>query len=651
VPSRVRETQMKTASVRKIEPYPDLREELLSRLRDVVPEAFVEGKLDIERLKSVIGDGVESSPERYGFSWAGRRDAMAMAQTPTAAALALDIKKSINPDNALNAFIEGENLEVLKLLYRSYFGRVKLIYIDPPYNTGNDFVYPDNFSDPLELYLQMTGQKSGNGDYLTSRPEKTGRIHSAWLSMMYPRLALSRQFLTEDGVIFVSIDANELNNLLFAMNEIFGEENKVGIVIWKGATDNNPTRIATEHEYILCYAKNLSAVDAVWSNKTDVIKGLILEKYESLRKQHGKDIESIQTDLRRFVAANKEQLVPLTHYTRVDSDGVYTGSRKVHNPHPGGYTYDVRHPKTRKPCERPVNGYRYPEETMKELLAAGKILFGEDETQIIQIKEYLHDYASKFSSVISIDSRSGSNEVKALFDEKKVFDNPKPTALLIEIFGYVVGPDDTMLDFFSGSGSSAHAIIDMNRADGGRRQTISVQFPEPVPTNSIAAAEGFGTISEIGAERLRRVLATQKEKKQKEKEGLRAFHLTASNVRRWTGVAERDAEAYSAQLDAFSDSLVDGWKPQSVIWEVILREGLSLTSRVQKLPATGKNVFYRVTDESRNQHFTICLDDALELKALRAMKLSRDDLFVCRDAALNDTLAANLALQCRLKVL
>jgi adenine-specific DNA-methyltransferase len=628
----------------------DFREELVGRLRHAAPEIFTEGKLDTGRLKELLGEAAEVSPERYSFSWAGRRDATAMLQAPTRAALIPDTKRSVNSDDALHVFIEGENLEVLKLLYLSYFGRIKTVYIDPPYNSGGDLVYPDNFSDPLDQYLHITGQTGSNGDYLTNRPDKAGRVHSAWLSMMYPRLAICRQFLSEDGVIFVSIDNHELQNLLFIMNEIFGEENQVGIVIWKGATDNNPTRIATEHEYILCYAKNLDAVEGVWSNKTDVTKEQILSKYAELKKRFGDDVEKIQAELRRFITANREQLVPLTHYTRVDKDGVYTGSRKVHNPHPGGYVYDIKHPKTGKPCEPPVNGYRYPKETMQQLLAAGKILFGEDETQIIQIKEYLHDYASKFSSLIEIDSRSGSNEVKALFDEKKVFDNPKPTALLKELFGFVVGPEDTMLDFFSGSGSSAHAIIDMNRANGGRRRSISVQFPEPVPSDSVAAAEGFKSIADIGIERLRRVVKAYKSEGNK-KEGLRVFRLAPSSIRRWTGLAEKDADAYSAQLEAFSDTLVDGWKPANVIWEVALTEGFGLQSRIDKIPNTGKHTFFTVSDGDRDQRFTVCLDDHLTSKAVTSLKLSKDDLFVCRDTALDDTLAANLAIQCRLKVI
>jgi adenine-specific DNA-methyltransferase len=236
---------------------PDFREELLSRLRDAAPEAFTDGKLDLERLAELAGEGLETSPERYGLTWPGKRDAIAMLQAPSRATLVPDLSESVSFDKAQHVFIEGENLEVLKLLYRSYFGRVKLIYIDPPYNTGKDFIYPDDFSDPLGSYLRLTGQVNEQGDMLTSKPEVQGRKHSAWLSMMYPRLSLARQFLTEDGAIFVSIDGNEIHNLIDLMDEIFGEENRVDVITvinnLKGRNDRE--NVSTCHEYLVIYTR------------------------------------------------------------------------------------------------------------------------------------------------------------------------------------------------------------------------------------------------------------------------------------------------------------------------------------------------------------------------------------------------------------
>lgn len=231
---------------------PDMKAELLARLRALVPEAFSDGQLDLDRLGELAGDGVATGPERYGLTWPGKRDAIAMLQAPSRATLIPEPDQSVNFDEAQHVFIEGENLEVLKLLYKSYFGRVKMIYIDPPYNTGKDFIYHDDFSDPLAAYLKQTGQMTEDGDMTTSAPEKAGRFHSNWLSMMYPRLTMARQMLQDDGVVFVSIDEVEVANLIQVMDLVFGDENKIGVITWKNVTDNNPTLINKDHEFIVC---------------------------------------------------------------------------------------------------------------------------------------------------------------------------------------------------------------------------------------------------------------------------------------------------------------------------------------------------------------------------------------------------------------
>ncbi len=370
----------------------DLLGERIAELKRLFPEAVAEGKVDFAKLRATLGDEVDDSPERYSFTWAGKRDAIRLLQTPSRATLVPAPKESVDFDSTNNVFIEGENLEVLKLLYKSYAGRVKMIYIDPPYNTGKDRIYRDNYSDPLEPYLQLTGQKDIAGNLLTSNPEASGRFHSDWLKEVYPRLFVARQMLRNDGVILVSIDEHEVGSLKMVMNEVFGEENLVGVMVWKGATDNNPTQIAIEHEYMLCYARSKAALPSAWKNRSHDGKTAMLAEYKSLKGQFGKDVDSIQIQFRRFIKANAESLLPLTHYDRIDKRGPYTGSRKVHNPKPGGYQYNVFLPGTKRACARPANGYRYPEGRMDELIRDNRILFPEDETQIIQIKEYLEDY-------------------------------------------------------------------------------------------------------------------------------------------------------------------------------------------------------------------------------------------------------------------
>lgn len=357
-----------------------------AELLRLFPEIRTEGgKIDFERLKLALGETVDIGKERYGMNWPGKADCFKTIQAPSLGTLRPCPEESVNFDTTENLIIEGDNLEVLKLLQKSYLGKVKLIYIDPPYNTGNDFIYPDNYSESLQTYLEYTGQVDAEGNKFGTSTEADGRFHSKWLNMLYPRLYLARNLLRDDGVIFISIDDHEFENLRKICNEVFGEENALGIVVWKGATDNNPTRIAVEHEYILCYARLKDSVESVWKNSAEDSKTTLLQQFHRVRDSLGSDQAAMQREIRTFIKANREALAAVTHYDRVDAKGLYTGSRKVHNPKPGGYKYDVIHPKTKKVCIPPVNGYRYPKERMDALIAQDRILFGDDETQIIRV--------------------------------------------------------------------------------------------------------------------------------------------------------------------------------------------------------------------------------------------------------------------------
>ena len=486
---------------------PDLNAERLAKLKELFPDLFTdEGGLNESELKKLVDPSSVNETERYEFRWFGKSDAKRKAFTPTRATLTYDERRSVNPEASENVIIEGENLKVLKLLLRSYREQIKCIYIDPPYNTGKDFVYSDNYTEDRVPYWKQTGVMDDHGVKMDTNADTDGRFHSNWMNMMFSRLLVARQLLKPDGVIFISIDDNEVHNLRRLCNEVFGAENFIGTIVWKGATDNNPTRIAIEHEYIFCYAKQFDSVSGVWKNKVAGAKVTMLAEYERLFKQHKKQKALIQADFRRFVRANAKALTPLTHYDRVDEDGVYTGSRKVHNPKPGGYKYDVIHPVTKRVCIPPVNGYRHPKDSMNELIDKGKILFGEDETQIIQIKEYLEDYEEKLSSVINLDSRTGSNELTALFGGSKIFTNPKPVLLLKEVFSYCLDSTDMVLDFFGGSGATGQAVMELNEEDGGDRKFILVQLPELTDANSEAYKAGYHRISDITIERNRRVV-------------------------------------------------------------------------------------------------------------------------------------------------
>lgn len=607
------------------------REEILS----LFPEARTEGgKIDFDTLRRVLGGIVDPGKERYGMTWPGKAECFKTIQRPSLATLLPVPDESVNFETTENLIIEGDNLEVLKLLQKSYLGKVKMIYIDPPYNTGNDFIYPDNYSESLQTYLEYTGQVDAEGKKFSTNTEADGRFHSKWLNMMYPRIYLARNLLRNDGVILVSINDVEYHSLRFVLNDIFGEDNWVGTLVWKGATDNNPTRIAIEHEYLVCYARDKGECSAVWRNRADAVKSTMLSHYARLRNEFGGDIAAIQSEFRKFVRDNAESLVPLTHYNRIDERGPYTGSRKVHNPKPGGYKYDVLHPTTGRACVPPANGYRFPKGTMDELIEQERILFGEDDTQIIQIKEYLEDYEGKLSSVIALDSRAGANELEALFGERKLFPHPKPAVLLREIADFCLGPDDTVIDFFAGSGTTGQAVLELNQQDRGHRRFILIQLPESLEDDR------FRTIAEITKERIRRVgtRLSHDDGDQGQDRGFRVFKLAESNFKPWDAEAPKDATQLTAQLELHVDHVRDGRTPQDLLFEVLLKTGFPLKTPVKEEEIEGKVVF-SVAEGA----LLVCLERGLTLELIRALADRKPERVVCLDAGFadNDPLKAN----------
>ncbi|MGE4234632.1 MAG: site-specific DNA-methyltransferase [Bacteriovoracia bacterium] len=383
-----------------------------------------------------------------------------------------------------NRIIHGDNLSVLKSLLPEFEGRVNCIYIDPPYNTGNEgWVYNDNVNDPrIKKWLgDVVGRE---GDDLTR--------HDKWLCMMYPRLKLLHQLLADNGVVVVSIDENELFNLKIVMDEIFGIKNKIGFVVWKNVTDNNPTRISAEHEYVVFYAKDISLADKIWKSPSESIKEVVLDQERFFLETYP-DAEYRQKNYTKWFNLHKFELGVFDRYKFIDDDGIYTGSQSVHNPSKDGYRYDVIHPVTGKPCIQPLMGYRFAENTMRDLIDTGRILYGEDESKIIELKVYAKDYLFKFPSVIEVDSRIGTNEIKSIFlENKRPFDFPKSSEFIGRILGFVTKKDSIILDSFAGSGTTAHAVLKLNAQDGGNRQFILCEMMEYANT--------------ITAERVRRVM-------------------------------------------------------------------------------------------------------------------------------------------------
>ena len=594
-------------------------EDQVESLHALLPQAFTEGKIDFEKLRASLGDFVDERPERYSFSWAGKRDAIRLLQTPSRATLIPAPKESIDFDTTQNLFIEGDNLEVLKLLYKPYFGQIKMIYIDPPYNTGNDFVYPDNFADPLDTYLQITGQKDSEGNLLTSNAETSGRYHSAWLSMMYPRLFLARQLLREDGVIFISIDDHEVHNLRILMNEIFGEEQFMGSFIWKSrhnVDSRNKTGVSVDHEYVVAYGKAI----------------------------RGKEI-----DTTKYSNPDDDPRGPWMSDNMVG----LASAEKRPNLH-----YDLINPATGINYGRPPKGWRYEPASMNKLIAEGRIIWPSDATGRPRKKTYLKELKSQFTGLSSFldvpNTLAGTQEIREIFGDD-VFDFPKPLDLIKLLLEQATSENDIAFDFFAGSCPLAEAVLELNRQDGLNRRFIVSQLPEPTTKGSPSQKSGYATISEIGKERIRRVIKRMKKERagqlpldKPEDLGFKVFKLAISNYKQWYFDDVENVEAYIKQMQMFIDPLVEDYLDENVTYEVALKEGYGLNVRFEK--TTVRNV-ERVTDPDKDQSLYICLSDKIRLGDLRPLNLKKDDLFICRDIALNDETAANLALQCRLKTI
>ena len=612
----------------KVEQFtPSVARDRIEGLKNLFPECFTEDKIDFQKLREVLGASVEEGSERYRFTWAGKREAIQLMQSPTRATLVPCHEESVDFETTGNIFIEGDNLEVLKLLYKPYFGRIKAIYIDPPYNTGGDFVYPDNYADPLHTYLELTGQKDGDGNRLTSNVETSGRYHSAWLTMMYPRLFLARQLLQDDGIIFVSIDDHEVHNLRLLMNEVFGEENFVSNIIWqKKYTRSNDARwFSNNHDYILVFARNKEqfklnllprsdAQKATYSNPDNDLKGAW--KATPLHAKSGKN-QSV------FKYRFKNGL--------------------VWSPPPGTFP-------------------RYAKEMLAELDGNSEIWFGKDGKSTPARKSYLSEVKSGVTPVTVWlnhevgNTHEANNELKELLGAG-IFDNPKPTRLIKRILQLSTSPseEDIVLDFFAGSCTTADAVLNLNREDGGNRRFIMVQLPESTPEGSTVRNKGYKTISDIGKERVRRILAKMEEGNlfyDSTDLGVRVFKLTESNYQLWKGIEEDTPESYTEQMHLFSDNpLIEGWMPEDVIYEIAVKEGYRLDSSIEPVIGIEKNTIFRVVSADKQQSFFICLDQELFQDELNKLGLTNDDLFVCRDQAIDDAKAANLNRQCRLKTI
>ncbi|MEU9327622.1 site-specific DNA-methyltransferase [Streptomyces canus] len=544
----------------------DVVSDNVEQLKVLFPDAFTEGKIDFEVLKQILGGEVEEGEEKYGLSWRGKRRARQIALTQSAGTLRPCPQDSVDWDTTQNLMIEGDNLEVLKLLQKSYAGKVKLIYIDPPYNTGKDFVYADNFRSGIDHYLTVTQQVQEGGSRTSSERETYGRMHTAWLDMMMPRLRLARNLLKNDGAIFISCDDIEAGNVRALMDEIFGSENFVAQFVWQARkfTDARAiTNISTDHEYIICYSRN-----AGFSARG-------VPRDEGKFANPDEDPRGPWMSRSILGLANKEQR-PNLHYT-------------ITEPHTGR-SFDPD----------PATGWRYAQDRMAGLIESGCIIFPKKDDGRPREKKFRADMKSDFiafRSVIDwVRTSDGSDEVKELLGEG-VFPFPKPTELIRRLVEQVAGVGDVVLDFFSGSGSTGHAVMKQNIADGAGRKFILVQLPEilsPANRDQGRAVKFCGeigresNISEITKERLRRAGAQLKAGSLSAEidTGFRVFKLDKSNIRPWDATP-KDLEQET--LDSV-DNILPGRSEQDVLYELLLHLGLDLCVPIETRVIGGKDV-------------------------------------------------------------
>ena len=552
-------------------------EQNIEKLKEIFPEVFSEGKIDFSKLEEELGTFKENENERYNFTWNGKGEAKKIALTPSTGTLRPCKTESKDWDTTQNLYIEGDNLEVLKLLQKSYHKKVKMIYIDPPYNTGKDFVYKDNFRDNIKNYLEITGQVDSDGNKLSTNSETSGRYHSDWLNMMYPRLKLARNLLKDDGVIFISIDDNEVSNLRKLCDEIFGEDNFIADIIWERAYSpvNLKKHFSENHDFIIAYAKNIDNL--------------------------------ICNGLKRSEEAN-------SRYSNPDNDlrGIWKSSDLSVGPAIQDNIYEITTPSGR--IVTPPNGYswRLNKTRFAEFISDNRIWFGPNGDATPSIKRFLSEVKNTITPMTIWNykdvghSQEAKQRLKELFDDKSYFDYPKPITLINRILELYSDKNDLILDFFSGSATTAHAVMKLNSEDDGNRKFICVQLPETTDEKSEAFKAGYKNICEIGKERIRRageqilnqvqndntkdrllrhsVLDTESKKLDI---GFKVLKLDSSNIKSW----DSDFENLTQNLFDSVENIKSDRNEEDLVYEILLKYGLDLTLPIEELNINGKKIY------------------------------------------------------------
>lgn len=599
----------------------------------------VEQAIDFDKLRQLLAHDVVEGPEqRYQFTWPDKRAAIRLANTPTSKTLRPCRAESVDFDTTQNLYIEGDNLDVLKLLRENYLGKVKMIYIDPPYNTGNDFVYKDNFAQGKTEFEQRSGLFDEEGhqtiDPMQRNTEANGRFHTDWLNMIYPRLKVARDLLSDDGVILISIDDNEIYNLRKACNEIFGEMNFVAQMTWQGGKMNAAKFISTSHEYILSYAKSLSYCSEHKVQWKETKKGL-----DIIYKQAKKFISQTSGNYNKATALLKNwykneapyECQEHSHYCNIDSTGIYCMDNVSRV---GGGRYQIKNPINGYIIDPPSRGWVYGKESdFWEAYKKGIIMF-QDNDKLPILKRYLHDNETQLIDTVFYKDRRGARIRLRNLMGCDIFDFPKDETVLYNLIEAFSSKDSLVLDFFSGSATTAHAVMQLNAEDGGNRKFIMVQLPEKTDPNSEAYKAGYPNICEIGKERIRRAGKKIKEEN-KDKEaidrldtGFRVLKLDSSNMADVYYTPAQTPIEQTLGFEAFEDNIKPDRTAEDLLFQVMPECNLPLSSRIEEREIHGKKV-YAVDDN----YLVACFDRDIDEQVITEIARMQPYYFVMRDAS------------------
>jgi len=586
---------------------PDLTQVNIEKLAQLFPNCVVEAhdvdgtlkkSIDFDQLRHELSDSIVEGPqERYQLNWPGKREAILTANAQITKTLRPCREESVSFETTKNIFIEGDNLDALKLLQETYLGKVKMIYIDPPYNTGKDFIYKDNFVTKLSAHQVASGDRNQEGERLVANLDGNGRFHSNWLTMIAPRIRLAKSMLRQDGAIFISCDEGEHPRLRLLMDEAFGQGNFIADMVWAAGRKNDSRLISVSHEYIVCYAKNLEYLRAnqvTWRQRK---KGLdeIYAQHERLKRQYGKDYKALTEGLREWFRAlpDGNPSKDHKHYNNIDKRGIYFAS-DISWPGGGGPKYEVIHPLTKKPVKIPSRGWMTSDPArMKEWIDDDRVHFGEDENSVPCIKSYLKEKEQQTPySVFYQDGRAASKRLRSLMGGD-LFDFPKDELVIQEVVEMLTQGDDIVVDFFAGSSTTAHSVMLQNAADGGNRRFVMVQLDEKTTEDSAAFQAGFKTIPEVSRDRIRRagqiILASATHEGWNKDTGFRVLKVDTSNM---ADVYYTPDEIDKSKLDLFVDNIKPDRTAEDLLFQVILDWGVDLTLPIVKESIYGKEVFF-----------------------------------------------------------